>query len=98
MFETTMPTMKITPSSDWTLMAVFGQVEHRHHADQAQRHGEEDDERRHVRLEQGRHQEVDQQRRQDQAEAQAAEGLLHARILAAELDRRALDHASRSAE
>ena len=42
MFDTTMPTMKITPSSDCTLIAVPGQVEHRHHADQAERHGEQD--------------------------------------------------------
>ncbi len=86
-----MPTMKITPRSDWTLIAVFGEIEHRDHSHQPQRHGTQDDQRGQVGAEERGHQEVDQQGRQDQTETQAAKGLLHSRVFAAELDHRTLD-------
>ena len=68
--DTTMPTMKITPNSDCTLMAVPVMIQHDDDADQADRHRRQNDQRRHVGLEQCRHQEIDQQRRQDQSNPQ----------------------------
>ena len=67
-FETTMPTMKITPKQRLHVDRRAGGIKHDDHAHQPDRHGGKDHQRRDVRLEQRHQQEIDQQRGQDQAQ------------------------------
>ena len=72
-----MPTIITTPMSDMTLSVVPVSEERNDHAGQAGRHGEQDEQRIDERFELRDEDEIKQDQREKQAEAEAAERIVH---------------------